>query len=156
MRSPSVFEHRREERAARTFGTNHVDHPYIRNFIVEPELRRRKNKMVQEHLERREKNGSAEPDLTEQNAEMESKIWDNLWLQDAKEDNLCGGKLEIRSEKRKLGDGLDSYRKTPLEVRQRFRELGADSVFVFQLRNPIHNGHALLMRSTYEKMLEQG
>uniref|UniRef100_A0A1I7XR57 Sulfate adenylyltransferase n=1 Tax=Heterorhabditis bacteriophora TaxID=37862 RepID=A0A1I7XR57_HETBA len=33
--------------------------------------------------------------------------------------------------------------------------LGADAVFVFQLRNPIHNGHALLMRDTREKLLKK-
>ena len=31
-------------------------------------------------------------------------------------------------------------------VCSRFRELQADAVFAFQLRNPIHNGHALLMQ----------
>ena len=30
--------------------------------------------------------------------------------------------------------------------RAEFRRCGADAVFAFQLRNPIHNGHALLMK----------
>ena len=30
--------------------------------------------------------------------------------------------------------------------RAEFRRCGADTVFAFQLRNPIHNGHALLMK----------
>ena len=30
--------------------------------------------------------------------------------------------------------------------RAEFRRRGADAVFAFQLRNPIHNGHALLMK----------
>ena len=30
---------------------------------------------------------------------------------------------------------------------------GADAAFVFQLRNPIHNGHALLMQDTRQKLL---
>jgi 3'-phosphoadenosine 5'-phosphosulfate synthase len=34
--------------------------------------------------------------------------------------------------------------------------MGADAVFVFQLRNPIHNGHALLMQDTREKLLAMG
>ncbi|KHJ79521.1 hypothetical protein OESDEN_20830, partial [Oesophagostomum dentatum] len=38
-------------------------------------------------------------------------------------------------------DGLDEFR--------------ADAVFVFQLRNPIHNGHALLMKDTREKLLKK-
>ena len=37
-------------------------------------------------------------------------------------------------------------RLTPNELRQKFKELNADTVFAFQLRNPIHNGHALLMK----------
>lgn len=32
----------------------------------------------------------------------------------------------------------------------------ADAVFAFQLRNPIHNGHALLMQDTRRKLLERG
>ena len=32
----------------------------------------------------------------------------------------------------------------------------ADAVFAFQLRNPIHNGHALLMQDTRQKLLERG
>lgn len=43
-------------------------------------------------------------------------------------------------------DGLDHYRLTPVELRKKFKEMGADAVFAFQLRNPIHNGHALLMK----------
>lgn len=53
-------------------------------------------------------------------------------------------------------DGLDHYRKTPAELRQLFTERGCDCVFAFQLRNPVHNGHALLMRSTREKLLQRG
>ena len=32
----------------------------------------------------------------------------------------------------------------------------ADAVFAFQLRNPIHNGHALLMQDTRRRLLERG
>ena len=32
----------------------------------------------------------------------------------------------------------------------------ADAVFAFQLRNPIHNGHALLMRDTRSKLVARG
>jgi 3'-phosphoadenosine 5'-phosphosulfate synthase len=34
--------------------------------------------------------------------------------------------------------------------------MGADAVFAFQLRNPVHNGHALLMQFTRETLLERG
>ena len=34
--------------------------------------------------------------------------------------------------------------------------LQADAVFAFQLRNPVHNGHALLMTDTRRRLLERG
>lgn len=60
-------------------------------------------------------------------------------------DWLVGGDLEVL-ERIKWDDGLDHYRLTPNEIRLKCREIGADAVFAFQLRNPIHNGHALLMQ----------
>lgn len=62
-------------------------------------------------------------------------------------DWLVGGDLEAL-ERIKWNDGLDSYRKTPNELRAEFRRRDADAVFAFQLRNPVHNGHALLMQVT--------
>lgn len=53
-------------------------------------------------------------------------------------------------------DGLDQYRLTPNELRSKFKEMGADAVFAFQLRNPIHNGHALLMTDTKRQLQERG
>ena len=32
----------------------------------------------------------------------------------------------------------------------------ADAIFAFQLRNPVHNGHALLMHDTQRKLRERG
>ncbi len=58
---------------------------------------------------------------------------------------LAGGDTEVL-ERIRWNDGLDEYRLTPNELRQEFRRRGADAVFAFQLRNPIHNGHALLMK----------
>ena len=40
--------------------------------------------------------------------------------------------------------------------RDRFRAMGADAVFAFQLRNPIHNGHALLMRECKQQLEARG
>ena len=60
-------------------------------------------------------------------------------------DWLMGGELQVLSRVR-WNDGLDEYRLTPTELRKRFHDMGADAVFAFQLRNPIHNGHALLMQ----------
>lgn len=60
-------------------------------------------------------------------------------------DWLVGGDLEVL-ERIRWNDGLDEYRKTPLELREEFLKRKADAVFAFQLRNPVHNGHALLMK----------
>ncbi|CAB0011469.1 unnamed protein product [Nesidiocoris tenuis] len=70
-------------------------------------------------------------------------------------DFLVGGALEV-FERIKWNDGLDQYRMTPKELRIKFKEMGADAVFAFQLRNPIHNGHALLMQDTRKKLLDRG
>jgi len=60
-------------------------------------------------------------------------------------DWLVGGDIEAL-ERICWNDGLDKYRLTPNELRAEFKRRGADAVFAFQLRNPIHNGHALLMK----------
>jgi len=106
LRNPEFYEHRKEERCARQFGTTNDGHPYV--------------KMI-----------------------MESGDW------------LVGGDIEV------LGrilweDGLDQYRLTPNELRSRFREMKADAVFAFQLRNPIHNGHALLMTDCKRQLEARG
>jgi 3'-phosphoadenosine 5'-phosphosulfate synthase len=51
---------------------------------------------------------------------------------------------------------MDQWRLTPAELRMKFTGMAADAVFVFQLRNPVHNGHALLMQDTGSKLKEQG
>jgi len=68
---------------------------------------------------------------------------------------LVGGELEVLGRVT-WGDGLDQYRLTPRQLRQRFKELKADAVFAFQLRNPIHNGHALLMSDCKRQLGERG
>ncbi|GMS86183.1 hypothetical protein PENTCL1PPCAC_8358, partial [Pristionchus entomophagus] len=65
-----------------------------------------------------------------------------------------GGDIEV-VDRICFDDGLDRFRFTPVELRQKLAEKQADAVFVFQLRNPIHNGHALLMRETRAKLLEK-
>lgn len=66
-----------------------------------------------------------------------------------------GGDLEVL-ERVKWNDGLDQYRLTPNEIRLKIKEMEADAVFAFQLRNPIHNGHALLMMDCRRQLLERG
>lgn len=68
---------------------------------------------------------------------------------------LVGGDLEVY-ERITWNDGLDQYRLTPNEIRTKLMDLNADATFAFQLRNPIHNGHALLMQDTKRQLLERG
>ncbi|CAA6658606.1 unnamed protein product [Spirodela intermedia] len=68
---------------------------------------------------------------------------------------LIGGDLEV-FEQIKYNDGLDRYRLSPSELREEFTRRNADAVFAFQLRNPVHNGHALLMTDTRQRLLDMG
>nr|QAA78879.1 ATP:sulfate adenylyltransferase [Dioscorea esculenta] len=68
---------------------------------------------------------------------------------------LIGGDLEV-IEPIKYNDGLDHYRLSPHELRKEFDKRKADAVFAFQLRNPVHNGHALLMNDTRRRLLDMG
>ncbi|XP_076235893.1 bifunctional 3'-phosphoadenosine 5'-phosphosulfate synthase [Calliopsis andreniformis] len=69
-------------------------------------------------------------------------------------DWLVGGDLEV-FERIRWNDGLDKYRLTPNEIRKKCNEMSADAVFAFQLRNPVHNGHALLMQDTRKYLVEE-
>lgn len=68
---------------------------------------------------------------------------------------LIGGDLEVL-DRVKYEDGLDHYRLSPQQLRKEFDRRQADAVFAFQLRNPVHNGHALLMNDTRRRLLDMG
>ncbi|EDV26455.1 uncharacterized protein TRIADDRAFT_22394 [Trichoplax adhaerens] len=68
---------------------------------------------------------------------------------------LVGGELQVL-ERICWHDGLDQFRLTPMELRRKFYELDADAAFAFQLRNPLHNGHALLISDTKRQLVERG
>ena len=70
-------------------------------------------------------------------------------------DYLIGGDLYV-FDRIRWNDNLDQYRFTPNELKQKYKEMDADAVFAFQLRNPIHNGHGLLMRDTRKYLLSKG
>jgi len=53
-------------------------------------------------------------------------------------------------------DGLDSYRMNPKQINDIMVERNADAVFAFQVRNPLHNGHCLLLKDTREQLLKKG
>ncbi|CAH1418814.1 unnamed protein product [Lactuca virosa] len=52
--------------------------------------------------------------------------------------------------------GLPYVEEAITELRAEFTKRNADAVFAFQLRNPVHNGHALLMTDTRRRLLEMG
>uniref|UniRef100_A0A7N0TSU1 sulfate adenylyltransferase n=1 Tax=Kalanchoe fedtschenkoi TaxID=63787 RepID=A0A7N0TSU1_KALFE len=81
--------------------------------------------------------------------ESETKLNNGLW------NWLIGGDLEV-IEPVKYHDGLDRFRLSPAELRKELERRNADAVFTFQLRNPVHNGHALLMTDTRRRLLEMG
>jgi len=74
---------------------------------------------------------------------------------EASGDWLVGGELQVLGRIR-WEDGLDQYRLTPTELRDKFAQMHADAVFAFQLRNPVHNGHALLMNDCKRQLVERG
>lgn len=45
---------------------------------------------------------------------------------------------------------------TPKEIQSAIQAKGADAVYAFQVRNPLHNGHVLLLKDTREQLLKQG
>jgi 3'-phosphoadenosine 5'-phosphosulfate synthase len=49
-----------------------------------------------------------------------------------------------------FNDGMDKYRYTPKEIHEKTVAMGADAVYAFQVRNPLHNGHCLLLADTRE------
>lgn len=106
IRNPEFYEHRKEERCARQFGTHNRGHPYI--AIIQ-----------------------------------ESGDW------------LVGGEVEVLG-RITWDDGLDQYRLTPAQLKDKFKQMNADAVFAFQLRNPIHNGHALLMTDCKRQLVDRG
>lgn len=49
---------------------------------------------------------------------------------------LVGGDLEV-FERIRWNDGLDQYRFTPNELRQKYAEMNADAIFAFQVSGAI-------------------
>lgn len=56
----------------------------------------------------------------------------------------------------KFNDGLDEYRLSPNEISTIINEKKADCVYAFQLRNPLHNGHCMLLNDQRNKLLSDG
>ncbi|NXD15291.1 PAPS2 synthase, partial [Nothocercus nigrocapillus] len=131
LKSPEYFEHRKEERCARIWGTTCAKHPHVKVGAARP----------------RRRCGASRPRPLAHARGLQMVMESGDWL--------VGGDLLVL-ERIKWNDGLDQYRLTPLSLKQKFREMNADAVFAFQLRNPVHNGHALLMQDTRRRLLERG
>jgi 3'-phosphoadenosine 5'-phosphosulfate synthase len=68
---------------------------------------------------------------------------------------VTGSKLRVL-KKIVYGDGLDEYRLTPHQIKDEAKARGADVVYGFQLRNPLHNGHIMLLEKTREDLIAKG
>merc|ERR1711957_887508 len=69
---------------------------------------------------------------------------------------LVSGESMDFIEKVMWNDEMDCYRLTPAEISSRAKEMKADAVFAFQVRNPLHNGHCLLLKQTRLDLIAQG
>jgi len=67
------------------------------------------------------------------------------WLVSGDMDFLC---------RVKFNDGMDKYRMSPKEVKEAIVAKGADACYAFQVRNPLHNGHCLLLKDTREQLMK--
>ncbi len=68
---------------------------------------------------------------------------------------IAGSKTRFVQEI-KFNDDLDQYRLTPKQVNGLMKEKNADVVYAFQVRNPLHNGHVLLLKDTREQLVAKG
>jgi 3'-phosphoadenosine 5'-phosphosulfate synthase len=71
-------------------------------------------------------------------------------------DFLVSGASMRFTQRIAFNDGLDKYRLTPAEISEQIKAKNADAVYAFQVRNPLHNGHVLLLKDTREQLLKLG
>lgn len=71
-------------------------------------------------------------------------------------DWLVSAKKTHHLQRIKFNDGLDKFRLTPQQIKDKAFSLGADAVYAFQVRNPLHNGHCLLLKDTREQLIKKG
>jgi 3'-phosphoadenosine 5'-phosphosulfate synthase len=69
---------------------------------------------------------------------------------------LVSGASMHFTQRVQFDDGMDKYRYTPSEIADQIKARGADAVYAFQVRNPLHNGHVLLLKDTRVQLLKQG
>lgn len=94
--------------------------------------------------------------------EVASKVFGTSSINHPKTAKYCNktfcvtGESITFTEKLQFNDGLDNYRLSPEEIRKQIEDLKADCVYAFQLRNPLHNGHCMLLNDTRKQLIEKG
>ena len=56
----------------------------------------------------------------------------------------------------KFNDGLDNLRLSPEQIVDLYRAKGGDSLYAFQVRNPLHNGHCMLLHEARKQLIQEG
>ena len=74
----------------------------------------------------------------------------------AQGDWLVSGESMRFTKRVVFNDGNDQWRLTPQQIQEKVQEKGADAVYAFQVRNPLHNGHVLLLKDTREQLIKLG
>lgn len=69
---------------------------------------------------------------------------------------VTGEAITFTTDRLVFNDDLDKYRLTPEEIKAQIKEKKADCVYAFQLRNPLHNGHCMLLNDTKKQLIEKG
>jgi len=67
---------------------------------------------------------------------------------------LTGKKIRFLDEIR-FEDGLDQFRLSPDSIRKLSIEKNADCLYAFQVRNPLHNGHCMLLKEARRKLINE-
>ena len=107
INNPVIFDNRKEEICARTFGCMSENHPKAQTIF-------------------------------------------------AQGDFLISGESMRFLQRPVFNDGNDEYRMTPAQIKAKIVEKDADVVYAFQVRNPLHNGHVLLLKDTREQLIQAG
>ena len=74
----------------------------------------------------------------------------------AQGDFLVSGESMRFVKRPAFNDGNDEFRMTPSQIKAKIIERDADVVYAFQVRNPLHNGHVLLLKDTREQLIAAG
>ncbi|KAK2116087.1 Bifunctional 3'-phosphoadenosine 5'-phosphosulfate synthase 1 [Saguinus oedipus] len=202
LRNPEFYEHRKEERCARQWGTTCKNHPYIKmvmeqgDWLIGGDLQvldrvywndgLDQYRLTPTELKQKFKDMNAaghqslfvdqEPSFqatTEHLGKSRNFICicvSLCELQNASANNKSGPALSLvapRGPQDVRNRWLDQYGQVEykchvfdnscakMQQREKLDREG-DAVFAFQLRNPVHNGHALLMQDTHKQLLERG